>query len=285
MRRRNYIHITDKYGMSSLAARKRTGLLTLGSLNLKDDDLKVDEIPLPSSLDEPQELPDDIFTAPVNLHKVTNIRQRLADVEFQPEDVTSLYPRHKHLLIKRSQRCRECEHNLSKPEFNPSSIKFKIQLVALHHVPEIKIMSANLQPGVMAPVVLTLMNPLDYQTNVKLSPFVNADVENSWSTAEAELPQCEMLMSARDDAAEFDDPSDQQQNFNDDPTVVVFRKANKIGFVIKVKPGAAENEEVKVSFNMSYEYKNMAASLQSESKQPQQVVLTHAVFINLGSMP
>ena len=25
----------------------------------------------------------------------------------------------------------ECEHNLSKPEFNPSSIKFKIQLVAL----------------------------------------------------------------------------------------------------------------------------------------------------------
>ena len=285
MRRRNYIHITDKYGMSSLAARKRTGLLTLGSLNLKDDDLKVDEIPLPPSLDEPQELPDDIFTAPVNLHKVTNIRQRLADVEFQPEDVTSLYPRHKHLLIKRSQRCRECEHNLSKPEFNPSSIKFKIQLVALHHVPEIKIMSANLQPGVMAPVVLTLMNPLDYQTSVKLSPLTNSDVENGWSTAEVELPQCEMLMSARDDAAEFDDPSDQQQTFNDDPNVVVFRKANKIGFVIKVKPGAAENEEVKVSFNMSYEYKNMAASLQSESKQPQQVVLTHAVFINLGSMP
>jgi len=25
----------------------------------------------------------------------------------------------------------ECEHNLSKPEFNPLSIKFKIQLIAL----------------------------------------------------------------------------------------------------------------------------------------------------------
>jgi len=26
----------------------------------------------------------------------------------------------------------ECEHNLSKPEFNPLSIKFKIQLIALY---------------------------------------------------------------------------------------------------------------------------------------------------------
>ena len=27
--------------------------------------------------------------------------------------------------------CQECEHNLSKPDFNPLSIKFKIQLIAL----------------------------------------------------------------------------------------------------------------------------------------------------------
>jgi dynactin 4 len=34
--------------------------------------------------------------------------------------------------------CR-CEHNLSKPEYNPTSIKFKIQLAAYYHVPEIVI--------------------------------------------------------------------------------------------------------------------------------------------------
>ena len=28
-----------------------------------------------------------------------------------------------------------CEHNLSKPEYNPTSIKFKIQLAAYYHVP------------------------------------------------------------------------------------------------------------------------------------------------------
>ncbi len=28
---------------------------------------------------------------------------------------SGLYPRHKQLMVKRSQRCRQCEHNLSKP--------------------------------------------------------------------------------------------------------------------------------------------------------------------------
>ena len=61
---------------------------------------------------------------------VTTLTQRLAQPEFQTELVSELFPAHKHLMIKRSQRCRNCEHNVSKPEFNPGSIKFKIQLAA-----------------------------------------------------------------------------------------------------------------------------------------------------------
>lgn len=97
---------------------------------------------------------------------VTTLRQRLLQPDFQPAGASQLHPRHKHLLMKRSLRCRvctpsgfsfperskgvvfyvdadldnifclifllqKCEHNLSKPEFNPTSIKFKIQLVAV----------------------------------------------------------------------------------------------------------------------------------------------------------
>ena len=36
-----------------------------------------------------------------------------------------------------------CEHNLSKPEYNPTSIKFKIQLAAYYHVPEILLYKVN----------------------------------------------------------------------------------------------------------------------------------------------
>jgi dynactin-4 len=45
-----------------------------------------------------------------------------------------------------------------------------------------------------------------------------------------------------DDTAEFDDSIDSQQLFDDDPSVVVFRKANKIGFVITVTPVRPESD-------------------------------------------
>ena len=61
---------------------------------------------------------------------VTTMSQRLSLVNCQPENVNDLFPVHKHLLIKRSQRCRNCEHNVTKSEYNPVSIKFKIQLSA-----------------------------------------------------------------------------------------------------------------------------------------------------------
>lgn len=37
---------------------------------------------------------------------VTTLRQRLLQPDFQPICASQLYPRHKHLLIKRSLRCR-----------------------------------------------------------------------------------------------------------------------------------------------------------------------------------
>ena len=38
--------------------------------------------------------------------QVTSLDQRFAQLEFQPESVDNIYPTHKHLMIKRSQRCR-----------------------------------------------------------------------------------------------------------------------------------------------------------------------------------
>lgn len=60
------------------------------------------------------------------------------------------------------------------------------------------------------------------------------------------LPQCELALGRCDDAAEFDDTIDQQQMFDDDPDIVVFRKANKIGFSITVTP--TQPGDVKVCF-------------------------------------
>jgi dynactin-4 len=66
----------------------------------------------------------------INVAKKTTLTQKLMQVESQPSDSSQLYPVSQMLLVKRSLRCKECDHNLSKPEYNPSSIKFKIQLSA-----------------------------------------------------------------------------------------------------------------------------------------------------------
>lgn len=52
--------------------------------------------------------------------------------ELQAEKIYELRPQRKQFIVKRSQRCRSCEHNVSKPDFCPTSTKFKIQLAALY---------------------------------------------------------------------------------------------------------------------------------------------------------
>jgi len=59
-----------------------------------------------------------------------------------------------------------------------------------------------------------------------------------------QLPHCELVLNRCDDAVEFDDNIDAQQNFDDDPSIVVFRKANKIGFFVVVTP--KHEDDIKV---------------------------------------
>merc|ERR1719283_410568 len=102
----------------------------------------------------------DLITEQLDLAKITKLPQRLAQLEAQPSTITDLFPRHKHLMIKRSQRCRRCEHNLSKPEYNPTSIKFKIQLAAYYHVPDIVLYKIDkMASGVVSKFVIKVVNP------------------------------------------------------------------------------------------------------------------------------
>jgi len=272
--------LKDKFGLSpSAAARRRSGLPSgIGGVSLKDDDMRIMEIEGSVATDDVDDLPDDIFTKPLQLTQVTNIEQRLANPEQQPQTVDKLFPRHKHVLTKCSQRCRECEHNLSKPEFNPCSIKFKIQLVAHQNVPEIRLMRMpTLTLDKEGPVTLTLTNPLDTMTRVTLLP----DDREDWSNAKLVLPQCELVLPPRDDATEFEDNPDQHHNFEDDPSVMVFRKATKIGFLIQVRP-LKKQEDVKVSFYMKYDYNLAGIMSPPGEKKDDMVWLEHRILLNLG---
>lgn len=80
--------------------------------------------------EEVDDFPEDLLVNPVNLMEITTLDQRFMQTDLQPVTVDKMFPIHKQLSIKRSLRCRNCEHNVSKPEYNPASVKFKIQLFA-----------------------------------------------------------------------------------------------------------------------------------------------------------
>ena len=123
-------------------------------------------------IDEIEVLPEDLYDHEVDLTKVTTLEQRLVQLDIQPVATKDLFPRHKYLMIKRSQRCRKCEHNLSKPEYNPTSIKFKIQLAAYYHIPEIIIYQVQnpdfISAGTQCHFTLKIGNPTQHPTTVEI---------------------------------------------------------------------------------------------------------------------
>ncbi|GAA6065527.1 dynactin subunit 4 isoform X1, partial [Tachysurus ichikawai] len=177
----------EKYGLGTRLQRQRSGapISALYGLSLKEgEEQKEVSIEPAQALDEVEPLPYDYYTRPVNLTDVTTLRQRLLQPDFQPAGASQLHPKHKHLLMKRSLRCRKCEHNLSKPEFNPTSIKFKIQLVAVSYIPEVRIMSIpNLRHMKESQVLLTLTNPVESITHVSLFTCEEGDPDDINSTA------------------------------------------------------------------------------------------------------
>ncbi|EDS26551.1 dynactin P62 subunit [Culex quinquefasciatus] len=59
------------------------------------------------------ELPEDFLTKPIQQKIITTRQQRLAQPTKQPFTMNKLYPQHKRLSIKRSLRCRQCDHNVT----------------------------------------------------------------------------------------------------------------------------------------------------------------------------
>uniref|UniRef100_A0A1B0CK06 Dynactin subunit 4 n=1 Tax=Lutzomyia longipalpis TaxID=7200 RepID=A0A1B0CK06_LUTLO len=269
--------------------------------------------------EEVDQLPDSIFTEPVNLRELTTIKQKLSQPAGQPSCVRDLFPQHKSLSIKRSLRCRQCEHNVIKPEFNPSSIKYRIQLFASHHVPEIRIVALpeKLEGGVGVKIQLKFSNPTIHDMTVALKELPSTDEEtaiieemkkvavsstpsslnaslsrqvslteeprfvNKGTTAKVELPEMPFVLPHRDDSAEFDE---EMQLPREDPKFVVWRRANRACIELSCEPqdNLAPGAEVIIGFTVQYSYVNTVQV--PEKKDPQTHNLTTRVYINCGKL-
>lgn len=318
--KRTYMHIAA-LSITSAAVRKKINRRIIPQAPTQSS-----AQPQPAVASEDvEELPLDIFTKEVDINKVTTLEQRLKHPDVQAERVDELRPQHRQLLVKRSQRCRTCEHSVTKSDLCSQSTKFKIQLSAFYHVPELRIVTCEpLRRGKSSELLLKFCNPTQHQTQVSLlaldtpmtpPPELETDKDefkqdNSEGTdsrnvlvsiihqpsvmedpkpikiqhnADLVLPHSSLILPPRDDAAEYDDTGD-NDNFQDDPKLVVWRKGNKAIIRLHVTPheDIDQDKSVIVGFIMQHEYLNTIAAL--EHKAPQKLDLKVKLYITVGDL-
>ncbi|CAH8607349.1 unnamed protein product [Schistosoma bovis] len=137
-RKRNYMILMERYPVLNPRLRRYCSS-SWTTPNRETTPSKKVTIPAAEASSEiPPFNVDEYINQPINIDKITNIHQRHLAPQIQPRYTSNLEPRPKSLVVKRSMRCRVCEHNLCKADFSPSSIKFRINLNALYHVPELR---------------------------------------------------------------------------------------------------------------------------------------------------
>eukprot|EP00112_Aurelia_sp_Birch-Aquarium-sp1_P009591 Seg2094.6 transcript_id=Seg2094.6/GoldUCD/mRNA.D3Y31 product="Dynactin subunit 4" protein_id=Seg2094.6/GoldUCD/D3Y31 len=273
-KRKTYLHLMDRYGLALSLGKKKPGSPSSALASAILGKSKVAELTVPKigePISEVEELSEDYYTKEVCIEEVPTIQQRLANPVQQPLKTSDLYPRHKQMLVRRSMRCKECEHNLSKPEFNPSSVKFKIQLGAMNYTPQLKI--ANVPSFALnkdEQIILTITNPVDSVMHVNFRQAEEGDEDFELRTAEIELPKVPVPLAAKDASTEFDEFDVSTDYFDDDPKIIQSRQANKVWVYAKVKPIKNPTEGTKCIFKMSYEYKTRTTTItRSASDSPE----------------
>ncbi|XP_063619182.1 dynactin subunit 4 [Cydia splendana] len=304
--RGKYITLTDKTGLTGAMARSIAGLppAECSSLALAGFTPAV-------ASEEVDELPEDAFTKDVNLNQITSMPQRLAAPEWQPTQVSRLHPIAKLLSVKRSQRCRACDHNLTKPEYNPGSIKFKIELLAYYHVPEVKIISCEIvRPGGKSTLLLKLANPTPHEMTLRLlqpaevpaeEDKVDKDAsleksldkslkiekqEPSWNPREPPTvltqitpPAVTLTLAPRDDAAEYDDDARHEPSH-----IILWRKSNKLALRLELSTdaAAAEGAPAQTALAVEYSYRNTVP--QPGAPQNRDHTLYTILYLDLGTV-
>ncbi|CAF1984149.1 unnamed protein product [Rotaria magnacalcarata] len=179
---------SDKYGV--LTPLTRRGIRTGGILktpSLNENLIPANSSPKPSDpIEIIEPLDENLFLSDsFDFNKLTTITQRLNSVESQPLTIDHLYPLAKNFTSKQSKRCKECDHNVLKPEPSPKLIKFKLHQMALFFIPEVRIWH---HPAWSFddnnPCIISVINQVDEKTLIKLYTLDEIRQENDENNSE-----------------------------------------------------------------------------------------------------
>lgn len=231
--------------------------------------------------DSPSPPPDDLYAAPIKLEETTSLNQRFLDPTFQPAGSDALWPRPLHMIGKKLHRCKGCDHILLKAEMNPSSIRFKIQQVALHTFPQVRIWEyPTLEAGKPCEVLLSVTNPVNYTVTVSFEQYTegsDATVKGG-NVLPVVLPEGEFTLTPNDDVVDL--LEDMESEMEDNPQYVHSRLPGKLVLKFTIVP-VNIREDSKFMFKMNFTHKSTV-----ESDHHGEVDTVHVpVLVNAGRTP
>ena len=141
---------------------------------------------------------------------------------------------------------------------------------------------------------LCITNPLDTVMNVRFDPVEQVGNRDTGDTATIELPHCVLPIAAKDATVEFDvvGSSGSDPVYNDDPSIVHSRNANKLCLYVTVTPRVSKGD-VMATFKMTYDYKLVTTPLLRKSVDsdvssplPEEHLVTLSLYVrvNFGTL-
>jgi dynactin-4 len=231
------------------------------------------------STDCPDPVPDDFYSSELNLNKIPTLLQRLLDPTHQPDRVEEFTPRPLHLIGKRLLRCNGCDHILLKAEINPSSIRFKIQQIALHTFPQVRIFEPpKLVPNESCEVLLSVSNPLSNVVSVSFDQLSPVSVERSKeSLVPVSLPAGSYQLNPNDDMGDLlDEPESELEG---EKEFIHSRHLGKLVLKFSVTP-AATPDQVKIGFVMTLNYRPAVEPERQDAAVPVPI----PIIVDLGKI-
>ncbi|UJR09155.1 hypothetical protein I4U23_013403 [Adineta vaga] len=299
---------SDKYGL--LAPLTRRGIRTGGILKTPSlNDSSTTTNPTPKSSDpitEIEPLDENFFlNNSYDFNKLTTITQRLNSVEIQPSTIDRLYPLAKHFTSKQSKRCKECDHNVLKPEPSPKLIKFKLHQMALFFIPEIRIWHhPTWSINDNNPCVVSIVNQLDEQTTLKLYTLDEIREENTDKDLIARINQLDeyiltsqltlplnkdrsIRLHAHVEPNETDTKMDDEFRQSDSKELVLYRKFAKIAIRCFLKIKSSDVKTILGAFIVEHRVVGISPIVSTPtptSSNPITQDVRHIILIDFGSI-
>ena len=227
---------------------------------------------------DPAPPPEHLYSTPFKLEEVPTLKQRFLDPMRQPASSSGFCPRPLHLVGKKLHRCKGCDHILLKAEINPSSIRFKIQQIALHTFPQVRILEyPNLESGQPCEVLISINNPVNYSVTVMFeecsADFLKRIKDN---LSPVDLPVGEFFLAANDDVGDLLD-GDTESEIEDNPKFVHTRSPGKLVLKFSVTPENV-SEDTKFMFVLKFTHKSTVEI----DKQNEVLTVGIPVLVNVG---